>query len=84
MRALLGSRHHRRRYIDDVLGILISLGPRLVSLLVVLVLPLFILIRDRCVERLAEADALEECVLGLRVHRALLVQDLLKLILLGP
>jgi hypothetical protein len=39
-------------------------------------------IRERCVERLAEADALEEYVLGLRVHQALLVQDLLELILL--
>jgi hypothetical protein len=29
-----------------------------------------------------EADALEECVLGVRVHRALLVQDLLELVLL--
>jgi hypothetical protein len=67
-------------YIDDVLGILIFLGPRLVSLLVVL--PLFVLIRDRCVERLAKADAREDCVLGLRVYGALLVQDFLELILL--
>jgi hypothetical protein len=54
--------------IDEVLGILISLGPRLASLLVILVLPLFVLIKERCIERLAEADALEECVLGLWVH----------------
>jgi hypothetical protein len=60
---------------------LVSLCPRLVSLLVVLILPLFILIRERCVEGLAEADALEECVLGLWVHRALFVQDVLELIL---
>jgi hypothetical protein len=63
---------------------LISLGPRFVSLLVVLVLPLFVLIREKCVERLAETDALEECMLGLRVHRALLVQDLLEPILSVP
>jgi hypothetical protein len=60
---------------------LISLGPRLVSLLDALILPLF---RERYIERLAEADALDECVLGLGVHRALLVQDLLELILLVP
>jgi hypothetical protein len=59
--------------IVDILGILISLGLRLISLLVVLVLPLFVLIRERCGARLAEADAPEECVLGLRVHQALLV-----------
>jgi hypothetical protein len=59
--------------IDDVLGILISLDPQLVSLRILLVLPVFILIRERCIERIAEADALEECVLGLQVHRALLV-----------
>jgi hypothetical protein len=63
---------------------LISIGPRLVSLLIVLVLSLFFSIRERCVEGLAEVDALEECVLGLRVHQVLLVQDLLKLILLVP
>jgi hypothetical protein len=33
--------------VDDVLGILVSLGPRLVSLLLVLVLPLVVLIRER-------------------------------------
>jgi hypothetical protein len=63
---------------------LILLGPQLVSLIVVLVLPLFIMIRKSCVERLAEDDALEECVLGLQVHWELLVQDLLELILLVP
>jgi hypothetical protein len=42
------------------------------------------MIRERCVERLVEADAFEECWLGLRVHQALLVQDLLELILLVP
>jgi hypothetical protein len=68
--------------IDDVLGILVSLEPQVVPLLVVLVLPFVVLIRERCIEILAKVDALEECVFGLRVHRALLVQDLLKLILL--
>jgi hypothetical protein len=67
--------------IDDVLGILVSLEPQVVPLLVVLVLPFVVLIRERCIEILAKVDALEECVFGLRVHRALLVQDLLKLIL---
>jgi hypothetical protein len=70
--------------IDDVLRILVSLGALLVCLLVVLVLPLVILIRERCIEILAEADALEEYVFGLWEHWALLVQDLLKLILLVP
>jgi hypothetical protein len=51
--------------IDDIFGILISLGPQLVSLIIFLVLPLCILIRERCVERLVKADALEECVLRL-------------------
>jgi hypothetical protein len=63
---------------------LISLGPQLVSLLIFLVLPILVLIRERCVDSLAEADALEECVLGLQVHWALLVQDLLELIPLVP
>jgi hypothetical protein len=63
---------------------LISLAPQLVFLLIFLVLPLFVLIRERRVERLAKANALEECVLGLRVHQTLLVQDLLELILLVP
>jgi hypothetical protein len=51
--------------VDDLRGILISLGPQLVSLLIVLVLPLFVRLRERCFEKLAEADALKECVLGL-------------------
>jgi hypothetical protein len=43
-----------------------------------------VLIDGRCVEGLAEGDAPEERVLGLRAHRALLVQDLFVLVLLVP
>jgi hypothetical protein len=70
--------------VDDVCRVLETLRPRLVSLLILLVLPLFIIVGKRCVEGLAEADALEEGMLGLWVHRALLVQDLLELVLIGP
>jgi hypothetical protein len=57
---------------------------RLVSLIILLVLVLSDLIGERCVQGLAEADALEQCMLGLRVHWALLVQDLVELVLLVP
>jgi hypothetical protein len=41
-------------------------------------------IREWNVERLANADALEERMLGLQMHQALLVQDFLKLSLIVP
>jgi hypothetical protein len=65
--------------IDDVSGVLKTLRPQLVSLVVLLLLPLAILVGKRRVEGLAKGDALEKRVLG---HRALLVQDLLILVLL--
>jgi hypothetical protein len=70
--------------VDDVRQVLVTLRPQLVSLLILFVLPLFILVRKRCVEGLSEADELEEGMLGLQVHWALLVQDLLELVLLVP
>jgi hypothetical protein len=70
--------------VDNIFVILKSLSPRLVSLLVFLVLPLAVLIWERCIEGLAEANTLEERVLGLRVYQALLVSDLLELGLLVP
>jgi hypothetical protein len=60
------------------------LCPQLVSLILLLVLLFAVLIGHRCVEGLLEGDAMEECVLGLWVHRALLVHDLLILVLLVP
>jgi hypothetical protein len=59
--------------VDDVRKVLITLCLRLVPLVVLLVLLLFVLIGKRLVQGLAEADALEKGVLGLWVHRALLV-----------
>jgi hypothetical protein len=70
--------------VDDVRRVLVTLRPRLVSLLILFVLPLFILVRKRSVKGLAEAHALKEGMLELRVHWALLVQDPLELVLLVP
>jgi hypothetical protein len=71
--------------VDDIFWVLEIFGPRLIALIIILlILPLAVLIREWSVECLVEADTLEERMLGLRVHRALLVQDFLKLILIVP
>jgi hypothetical protein len=66
--------------VDDVLGILEVLSPRLVTLIIILlVLSLSCLREGWGIESVAEAGALEERVSRLRMHWALFVQDFLKL-----
>jgi hypothetical protein len=64
--------------------VLETLGPLLFLLVILLILPICILVGRRGLEGLAEADALEECMLRVHVHRALFAQDLLELVLLVP
>jgi hypothetical protein len=71
--------------VDNILRILEVLSPRLITFIIVLlVLSLSYLGKGWGIERLVEADALEERVSRLRVHRTLFLQDFLKLCVIVP